>query len=338
MRFQASGIPLSRLLIPLMAIGLLFSSISFIMNDYFLPLGTINFAKLYRQLIYTNPQLELDPYSVKRYQNTVLVTGNVDKRSIDHLLIIDRGENNSRRVITATNAQLTQNGQQSSTISLDLKDVFSVSVPAGKPEQYDYVRSSKMIYNILLKNITLSIQNPTASEMSSVDLSALIQRERGELADRRSRHMVDVAKQRFRLTADYRSFVRRMNAGTLSDPQQARKDLDKQLTTLQAAEKRTFSSRILQINELELYKKFSIPFACVIFTIFAFPVALFARRSGRVVGFGIGVLVSVIYWAMLLAGITLGTQESVSPFLAMWAPDMFFLLAGSVLFAVRLRR
>ncbi|HUX13903.1 MAG TPA: LptF/LptG family permease [Spirochaetia bacterium] len=336
--FQASGIPLTRLFVPIVFLGLAFSSVSFIMNDYFLPLGTINFTRLYRQLIYTNPELELESYAVKRYQDTVLVTGAVHNRTISNLLIIDRGDNKARRVITAAAANLVQDGQEASIISLNLDNVFSVSVPAGKPDQYDYFSSRRMVYNILLKNITLSIQNPTASEMSSVDLYALIQSEKLDLLSRQEDQRRQTSRLRLLLAQDYADFVRSLGNGTLSAAAKRRQELDQELQSVQTSAARRVDSRLLQINRLEFYKKFAIPFACVVFTIFAFPTALFTRRSGRVVGFGVGVLVSVVYWALLLGGITLGSQQNMSPFLAMWAPDFFFLLLGSTLFFIRMRR
>ncbi len=336
--FQASGVPLTRLFVPIAVLGLAFSSVSFIMNDYFLPLGTINFTRLYRQLIYTNPELELEPYTVKKYQDTVLVTGAVHNRTIGNLLIIDRGDNKARRVITATGANLVQDGQEASIISLNLDNVFSVSVPSGKPDQYDYFSSRRMVYNILLKNITLSIQNPTASEMSSVDLYALIQTEKSDLQSREEDQRRQTSRLRLRLAQDYADFVRSLDNGTLSAAAKRRQELDQELQDVQTSAARKVASRLLQINRLEFYKKFAIPFACVVFTIFAFPTALFTRRSGRVVGFGVGVLVSVLYWALLLAGITLGSQQNMSPFLAMWAPDFLFLLLGSILFFLRMRR
>lgn len=336
--FQASGIPLTRLFVPIAVLGLAFSSVSFVMNDYFLPLGTINFTRLYRQLIYSNPELELEPYAVKKYQDTVLVTGAVKNRGITDLLIIDRGDNNARRVITASSANLVQDGQESSIISLNLNNVYSASVPTGKPDQYDYFSSKRMVYNILLKNITLSIQNPTASEMSSVDLYALIQQEKQQLKSRREDQKRETSRLRFGLAQDYADFARALEAGTLSGAAQRREQLNQALSEVQSSAARTVSSRLLQINRLEFYKKFAIPFACVVFTVFAFPTALFTRRSGRMVGFGVGVLVSVIYWALLLGGITLGSQQNVSPFLAMWAPDFFFLVLGGLLFMIRMRR
>ena len=52
---QACGIPFSRILIPIAVLGVVFSAGSFIINDIFLPLGTIKFSQLYREILYSNP-------------------------------------------------------------------------------------------------------------------------------------------------------------------------------------------------------------------------------------------------------------------------------------------
>ncbi len=87
----------------------------------------------------------------------------------------------------------------------------------------------------------------------------------------------------------------------------------------------------LQVYRLELYKKYSIPFGALFFVFLAFPLGLGAKRSGRAVGFGLGMLFSVLYWAFLLAGQTLGTRLDWSPFWAMWFPDSLVFAAGLVL-------
>ena len=88
--FQASGIPLRRLFAPLVVLGMVFSVISFITNDYFLPLGNIRLGRLYRKIIYTNPGIELKPYSVKKYEDTLIVTGDIEGNTMQNIVIIDK--------------------------------------------------------------------------------------------------------------------------------------------------------------------------------------------------------------------------------------------------------
>jgi len=95
------------------------------------------------------------------------------------------------------------------------------------------------------------------------------------------------------------------------------------------------TDRNLKLHQLEFHKKFSIPFSCLVFVLFAFPTGMLARRSGRAVGFALGLLVSTLYWGMLFVGQTLGIRLQFPPLLAMWLPNAVILAAGGVLLAWR---
>jgi len=62
---------------------------------------------------------------------------------------------------------------------------------------------------------------------------------------------------------------------------------------------------------------------------------LFSKRSGRTVGFGIGLLFSLFYWCMMFAGHTIGIRSDVNSFMAMWLPNFVMLFIASVLYIVR---
>ncbi len=89
---------------------------------------------------------------------------------------------------------------------------------------------------------------------------------------------------------------------------------------------------------VEFHRKFSVPAACMVFAFFAFPIGLMARRSGRTVGFGVGLFVSILYYGLLFAGQTFGVRMSLSPAFSMWLPDAVVFLAGVVFFTLRIKR
>ena len=81
------------------------------------------------------------------------------------------------------------------------------------------------------------------------------------------------------------------------------------------------------------------PFGCFAFVILAFPLGLLAKRSGKSVGFGIGLFVSVLYWGMLFVGHTmLGLRLNFSPFLSMWIPNFIIVFTGTIFIIIRGRR
>jgi lipopolysaccharide export system permease protein len=337
--FRASGVPSTVLFVPMVALGLSFSVVSFVMNDYFLPLGTIRFGNLYRELLYSNPRLELEPHSVIRYRDSTLITGNVDEEGIDDLIIIEAAEQGERRIISAEEARLREEGPAPGVLSLQLEDVFSQRGRAGEEAGYEYFSAASMLYNVLLRDITFSVRQPGPREMSSVDVYAEIREKRRELRKRREAHEAAVARARASL---YREYLRASGAeGYEADAQRApptQAELASRLESLRRDADRVIRDRSLQIFWIEFHKKFSIPFACLAFTVFAFPVGLLTRRSGRSVGFAVGLLVAVIYWALLIAGQTVGTQQlSYSAFMSMWAPNIVVLVLGGLVFVLRRR-
>jgi lipopolysaccharide export system permease protein len=94
----------------------------------------------------------------------------------------------------------------------------------------------------------------------------------------------------------------------------------------------------LQSFRIEFHRKFSMPIGCLVFAFFSFPIGVRARRSGRTVGFGVGLFVAIVYWGLLVAGQTFGVRMSLSPALSMWFPDAVVLLAGALFFVAGARR
>lgn len=333
--FQASGVSLPRLFIPMIALGVVFSLVSFVMNDYFLPLGTINFSRLYRELLYANPELELEPNSIQYYEGSILITGNVSDRNIDDLVILDEDEEGGQRFISAASAELVGEAEDEGVVSLELSDVFSQSAAAREAGSYDYFAASRMVYNILLRDITLSVRNVTAREMSSYDVFQLIREQRDDLEERRRIREREENELEAAFVQSYFRELERAAGGEVSF-EEASAVLEGEAQTLRRLSEQPVQSRSLQINLIEFHKKFAIPFACLTFVFLAFPLGLFTKRSGRTVGFGIGLLIAVVYWSLLLAGNTLGIQDlRVPPFWAMWFPNALMLLSGLVLLAIR---
>jgi len=335
--FRACGVAQYRILRPLVAIGVLLFLISFVMNDYFLPLGNIRLGSMYRKILYTNPGIELEPYSVKRYQDTVIVTGDIQENVIKNITIIDKTADKEKRVITARSGYLQESRDQKGVISIRLDQVFSHVSDASAADRYEFTSSKSMIYNILLKDFSASFINPGPREMRSIDvwreIQVMDQQYKRQVAERDRQ----TGAQFFDLAMElryFRDFAPRNPE--LYTTRQA--NLASAYTVYTRSRDRKFVDRNLQLYRLEFHKKFSIPFSCVVFVLFAFPVGLLARKSGRAVGFGIGLLMASLYWWLLLIGHTLGIRLELPPAFAMWFPNLVVFIAAITMLAIRTRQ
>ncbi len=85
-------------------------------------------------------------------------------------------------------------------------------------------------------------------------------------------------------------------------------------------------SQLRQINryQVEIHKKFSIPFACIIFILIGAPIAIRMGRLGLNTAIGLSILVFLIYYVCLIGGEKLADRRLLSPLLSMWGPNIFF--------------
>jgi lipopolysaccharide export LptBFGC system permease protein LptF len=93
---------------------------------------------------------------------------------------------------------------------------------------------------------------------------------------------------------------------------------------------------VLNIYNLEINKKFSIPLAALFFAFFAFSFSWLIKRKPRI-ALGISAAVCVLYWLVITYGEILSSRGGHFGALAMWLPNIL-LLAAAVLFYRRQRK
>jgi len=88
--------------------------------------------------------------------------------------------------------------------------------------------------------------------------------------------------------------------------------------------------RRIDAYEVEIQKKFSIPFACVVFVVFVLvgaPLGIRTRKGGFA-NMAIAVGFFIVYYLFLIGGEQLAEREVMSPALAMWLPNVVFGIVG----------
>jgi len=79
---------------------------------------------------------------------------------------------------------------------------------------------------------------------------------------------------------------------------------------------------------VEFHLKFSVPFACLIFSILGAAVGLRPHRSSSALGLGISLVIILIYYILLSVGMGLGLSGIVSPLAAAWTPNIIVGIAA----------
>lgn len=93
-------------------------------------------------------------------------------------------------------------------------------------------------------------------------------------------------------------------------------------------------SRLSQVNSsdliidksrkarVEYQKRFSIPFACFVFGLIGVPLGLIVKRSGKMVGAGIGMTLILFYYLILQFGQEAGENGTLPPAFSIWLPNI----------------
>ena len=73
---------------------------------------------------------------------------------------------------------------------------------------------------------------------------------------------------------------------------------------------------------VEVQKKYSIPFACLVFVLLGVPLGLSSRRVNTGMSLAVSLLFILVYYFFLISGENLADKGRVPPWAAMWAPNI----------------
>lgn len=96
----------------------------------------------------------------------------------------------------------------------------------------------------------------------------------------------------------------------------------------------SFSSPYL----VELHKRFSFPFACLVFGLIGTPLGIQSRRAGKSGGYAISLGLLIVYYIFIASGESLGDRARAPAFLAVWTPNVLLGTVGAWLLVRVARR
>jgi len=87
----------------------------------------------------------------------------------------------------------------------------------------------------------------------------------------------------------------------------------------------------IRAAQIELYTRFSYPFACLVLMLIGVPLGLSSKRGGKSTGFVLTLLLVFSYYLLTNVGVAFAKSGKLSPFLGVWAANLIFAAFGVVL-------
>ncbi|MBD3409386.1 MAG: LptF/LptG family permease [Ignavibacteriales bacterium] len=103
-------------------------------------------------------------------------------------------------------------------------------------------------------------------------------------------------------------------------------------TVVSARAKLDFAQKEINKYLVEIHKKYSLPFACVVFTLIGAPLGVMTRKGGFGMAASISLFFFLIYWAFLIGGEKLADRGMADPFWGMWSANALLAAFGALLF------
>lgn len=80
--------------------------------------------------------------------------------------------------------------------------------------------------------------------------------------------------------------------------------------------------------EVEIHKKFSLPFACILFVLVGTSLGVLAKKGGFVIGTSLSFGFFLVYYILLISGEDMADRNLVSPAVGLWTPNLILLIAA----------
>ena len=140
------------------------------MNDYFLPLGNINFNKLKKDIVQSNPMVEIEPNSVKQLNDFSMVIGEEKGEGVGDIVFFDDSANSEKKIIIAQDTLAEKTDINGLLLQLKMANPYVLVLDKRNQKSYDVIHSDELTLNVFDSVIDQNNGGLSPREMTSYDL------------------------------------------------------------------------------------------------------------------------------------------------------------------------
>ena len=335
---KSSGASLYKMMIAPFITSIVVAYLLFVFNNDVLPDANHQAKILMGDISRKKPTLSLEPgFFSQEVSNYAILVREIDEtiNKLSQVVIYDYTNPSKINVVTAREGFIYFSPDQSKLI-MDLKD--------GEIHESD-VKSSGMYRKIVFEKHRIAMN---ANQFSLQQSASGIRGER-ELSINAMEVIVDsLNKQRAKYVSGLQKETNRYffmdstskkTISTLITPQTEKLIYVRVLDKIKSARnvvlsnyrRVEWSDREIEKYEVEIYKKYALPVACIVFVLIGAPLGIMVRRGGFGAAASISLSFFLLYWAFLIGGEKLSERDVFSPFIGMWAANILLFVIGILL-------
>lgn len=307
---RASGISMRRIFIPIIAISILFSCATFLTADKALPWSTRQYKTLYTELMRDLPTLELTSNSTNTIGERVMVNKEVSGSTVHDIILFDLANKGNSQVLSSPKGEVTLIDLQSFIYRLDLESPLIFTSEEQDISSWTLSEAEQAQFYLNFSGQVASLASALPSQLSIAELSERIATYRIALEEDRNVHtkkIIALEEERERTQVDQRG------------------SLEAKIAELQKNPPINF---YYQYYRAELNKKYALSAACTMLIFLTFSLSFFRVKHGRLIGFGLSMLVAVVYWYMLFFAQMQIFSVPFNPAFLIWIPNVLLFSIG----------
>ncbi|MGD1818661.1 MAG: LptF/LptG family permease [Pleomorphochaeta sp.] len=322
---RSSGFSIKNIFSPIIILSIVISILCFLVADILMPYSASQYQQLYIQLLTKSPGVELKSNSSNVYNDFLITNGDVKDNNIDDIVLLSTTNNDVSLLAKSDKGKLNYIDINQLIYSLDLDQPTLLISDLKDPNNWQLSTSDKGIYYIDFSSSLNKISASLPSNLSSVDLLTKINKNKPILSQNQDNAFLDRSSLILNLSKNYATnkISSNININNFVDD----------YNYIQQINLRPIDF-YLQYYRAEFYKKFALSAACFFFIFITIPLSYMKFKHGRLVGFGLSMLIAVLYWYMILIAQLRTFSYAFNPLFLMWAPNIIVLLIAIVLIRV----
>ena len=334
---KASGIDFYRLLFPVLAAAGVLTILMIPFNNNVLPKFNHQWRNLYSDISQTRPTLTLEPdvFFNDIPQFTVLVHRIKNKKGLlEDIVINDTRDSRFDKTIVAERGQFLYLKEQGRMV-MTLFNGEIHEIERGRLENYRRMLFEKHTVSIVVSDAVLKrrTEGPVGDREKTSGMMLKDIREGRHMLSQREQVILNLVNRDF-----YSVFPKSFSTSSQIEQKDAVIRPSYPLRLEQMIQMIRGENSVIRVHRkaiaswwVEIQKKVSIPFACLVFVLVGAPLGVKVRQSGIATAGWMSIVFYLVYWSCLIGGEELADRMYLSPVVAMWAPNVVIGLAGVLL-------
>jgi len=360
---KSSGVSIYRIIRPALVFGAFVTVLMIIFNDRVLPDFNHKARVMFRNIGQKKATLKLEPgifFTVGKYSfHTEKIEKTLGEELAERINILGPEFNTETKPDRLVNVTIFDRSNPQINITLIAEEGYMVYSKRKKsllftlfdgeyhelnvtnPEEYRFSKFSRNQFYIPAPEFMLDKREDSSRGDREMNVSMMMEKVR-KSRENAKKERAKISDQIEKANTELQEAFAGLSDSIVADPDaaihkavwrrasdSAHRKVSREYQTIRMAKSRLDNSvRIINSYMVEVHKKFSIPFASLVFILVGAPLGVASRKGSMGVSATLSIMFFLVYWACLILGEDLADRQFLPPMLAMWFPNIIIGLAG----------